>query len=190
MTHLETIGGDIEVALEAINVPSYVIDETGVIRWLNPAARRIVGDARGRQFSSVCAPEEARRSREVFARTIAGPGRASDAQVVVIGRDGERVGIEVSSVPLHAGGRVIGVFGQVVDVEEIPRRAPHPHLSPRQTEVLALLEDGRSTEGIARELHLSIATVRNHIRHILRALGVHSRIEAVAVSRRYDLVPG
>jgi len=39
-----------------------------------------------------------------------------------------------------------------------------------------------STEQIAAELHLSVETVRNHIWAILRALGVHSRLEAGAVS--------
>src|SRR6184192_1143910 len=117
---LSSIGGDVEVALESINVPSYVIDRTGVIRWLNPAAKRLVGDVRGRQFTSVVAPEETRRSREVFARNIAGPGRAQDSQVVVLGADGERVGVELSSVPLLRGDRVIGVFGQVSDVDETP----------------------------------------------------------------------
>ena len=51
----DSIGGDVEVALESINVPSYVIDRTGIIRWLNKAARRLVGDVRGRQFTSVVA---------------------------------------------------------------------------------------------------------------------------------------
>ncbi len=69
-----------------------------------------------------------------------------------------------------------------------PPRPAHPHLTPRQTEVLRLLEHGRSTEHIARELHLSVETVRNHIRHILRALGVHSRLEAVAMARHDHLV--
>jgi len=190
MTRLHSIGGDVEDALESINVPSYVVDSTGIIRWMNESALRLVGDARGRQFTSVCAPEETRRSREAFARTIAGPNRAHDAQVVVLDANGDRVTVELSAVPLVEGHRVVGVFGQVVDVEDAPPRAPHPHLTPRQTEVLALLEDGRSTQGIARELHLSVETVRNHVRHILRALGVHSRIEAVAISRRLDLVPG
>jgi DNA-binding NarL/FixJ family response regulator len=54
--------------------------------------------------------------------------------------------------------------------------------------VLRLLEHGRSTEQIARELHLSTETVRNHIRHILQALNVHSRLEAVAIGRREHLV--
>ena len=60
---------------------------------------------------------------------------------------------------------------------------PHPALTPRQAEILRLLEHGRSTRQIAEELHLSLETVRNHIRHLMRALGVHSRLEAVALAR-------
>jgi len=186
VSHLQSIGGDVEAALESINVPSYVVDKSGVVRWLNKAARRLVGDVRGRQFTSVVAPEETRRAREVFARNVSGPHGPTDSQVVVIGADGERIGVELSSVPLMQGDRVIGVFGQVADVDATAPREPHPHLTPRQTEVLGLLERGKSTDDIAAELHLSIETVRNHIRHILRALGVHSRLQAVAVSRRQD----
>ena len=58
VSHLQSIGGDVEAALESINVPSYVVDKSGVVRWLNKAARRLVGDVRGRQFTSVVAPEE------------------------------------------------------------------------------------------------------------------------------------
>jgi DNA-binding NarL/FixJ family response regulator len=77
------------------------------------------------------------------------------------------------------------VFGQVPQWEEAAHQsAPHPHLTPRQAEVLRLLEHGRSTTQIAHELHLSQETVRNHVRHLLRALGVNSRLEAVAVARR------
>lgn len=61
---------------------------------------------------------------------------------------------------------MIGVFGQVKDMEEDdPPPPPHPSLTPRQAEVLGLLEHGRSTDQIARELHLSTETVRNHIRN-------------------------
>jgi PAS domain S-box-containing protein len=68
---------DVAIAGETINIPSYVLDTSGVIRWLNPAAERIVGDVRGRQFTSVVAPEDTRRSREVFARKIAGTASAA-----------------------------------------------------------------------------------------------------------------
>jgi PAS domain S-box-containing protein len=182
------MGGDVETALETVNVPSYVIDPTGIIRWINPAARRLVGDVRGRQFTSVVAHEDSRRAREHFARNIAGTAQVTDAQVVLVNPDGGRLQVEISSCPLRQGHRVIGVFGQMSDVEDEPDHFVPPHLTPRQAEVLRLLKRGRSTEQIAQELHLSTETVRNHVRHLLRALGVHTRLEAVAVARQEHLV--
>jgi PAS domain S-box-containing protein len=189
VSDLQTIGGDLEAALESVSVPTYVLDQTGVIRWLNPAAERLVGDVRGRQFTSVVAPEEARRAREHFVRNLVGTASHVDTEVVVLDAEGNRIGIEISAVRLMRGDHCIGVFGQVADVDEDhDDDPPHPDLTPRQAEVLRLLARGRSTEGIARELHLSVQTVRNHIRHVLRALGAHSRLEAVAIARRDHLV--
>jgi PAS domain S-box-containing protein len=172
----------VEEVLEHVNVPSYVIDATGVIRWVNAAGRMLVGDVEGRQFTSVVAPEETRRARELFARKIVGGAQVTDAGVVVVDADGGRMAVEVSSVPLVRGEHVVGVFGQVTDLVEQPHTHPELHLTPRQSEVLDLLERGRSTGQIAEELHLSIETVRNHIRHVLRAVGAHSRLEAVAIA--------
>ena len=187
MTRLDRLGGDLPDALERVKVPSYAYDEHGIIRWLNTAAERIVGDVRGRQVTSVVSPEETRRAREAMAKHLVGEEDV-EGQVFVIDGKGERVSVEVSSVCLFEGHRVIGVFGQLSDVDEEPEPLSHPHLTPRQSEVLRLLEHGRSTEQIARELHLSVETVRNHIRALLRALGVHSRLEAVAVARREHIV--
>jgi PAS domain S-box-containing protein len=173
-----------EDVLEHVNVPSYRIDRSGVIRWVNEAGRRIVGDVRGRQFVSVVAPEETRRARELFARKILGTARVTDAGVVLINKDGERVAVEVSSVPLYRGEHVVGVFGQVSDVIEEPHAHPDFHLTPRQAEVLKLLELGRSTTQIAEELNLSTETVRNHVRLLMKAVGAHSRLEAVAIANR------
>jgi PAS domain S-box-containing protein len=180
---LNSMGSDVAEALEHINIPSYVLDETGVIRWVNTAARRMVGDVSGRQFTSVVAPEETRRAREVFARNLLGTAPVTDSAVVLVDSAGVRVGVEISSVPLRRGGRVVGVFGQVSDVLEEPQGHPELSLTPRQAEVLQLLERGRSTDQIAEELHLSRETVRNHIRHLLHAVGASSRLEAVAVAR-------
>ena len=69
-------------------------------------------------------------------------------------------------------------------VEE-PHTHPDLDLTPRQAEVLELLERGLSTKQIAGQLHLSTETVRNHIRHLLRAVGAHSRLEAVAIANRF-----
>jgi PAS domain S-box-containing protein len=177
---LQSMG--LEEALEHVNVPSYVIDTSGIIRWLNPAAEKIVGDVGGRQFASVVAPEDTQRARELFARKVVGSESVTDASVAIVAADGSRVGVEVSSVPVFRGEHVVGVFGQVSDVIEEPHAHPDLELTPRQGQVLELLERGRSTAQIAEELHLSTETVRNHIRHVLRATGAHSRLEAVAIA--------
>ena len=57
-------------------------------------------------------------------------------------------------------------------------------LTPRQTEVLALLLKGQPNKLIARELNLSVETVKDHVAAVLRTLGVSSRTQAVlAVSQ-------
>lgn len=180
---LRAMGADLEAALEGVNVPSYVIDRMGVVRWMNEASRKLVGDQVGQQFTSVVAPEETRRARELFARKVLGNTDVTDAQVAVVDTAGLHLSVEISSVPLRRGEHVIGVFGQVSDVLEEPQPHPKLHLTPRQAEVLRLLERGRSTTQIAEELHLSRETVRNHVKHLLRALGASSRLEAVAVAR-------
>ncbi len=180
---LKAMGADVEGALDHVNIPSYVIDNAGVVRWINEAGRRIVGDQVGRQFTSVVAPEDTRRARELFARKLLGNTDVTDAPVTVVDTQGNRTAVEISSVPLRQGEHVIGVFGQVSDVVEEPHDHPELPLTPRQAEILRLLELGRSTTQIADELHLSRETVRNHIKHLLRAVGVSSRLEAVAVAR-------
>jgi PAS domain S-box-containing protein len=188
-TQATGIFGDIEGALEEVNVPSYVIDRSGVIRWLNPAALRLVGDVRGRQFTSVIAPEDTLVAREAFARKVFGKELATDADAVVIGRDGTRVEVEISSCALREDDRVVGVFGLVTHESEVAPTPPrHPRLTARQTQILRMLAHGRSTQQIAAELQLSVETVRNHVRRLLRALGAHSRLEAVATARRDGLL--
>jgi PAS domain S-box-containing protein len=176
------VGGDVERALEDVGVPSYVLDSTGVVRWLNAAAERLVGDVRGRHFTSVVAPEDSRRARELFSRKVLGASPATDASAVLVSTAGTRVAVEISAVPLRDGETVVGVFGLLEGHPE-PPIAPPPHLTPRQVEVLRLLEQGRSTKQIAAELHLSPETVRNHVRRLFRALGVNTRLEAVSVAR-------
>lgn len=61
-------------------------------------------------------------------------------------------------------------------------------LSRRQREVLELLANGIPAREIAVRLGLAETTVRNHIRHLLRKLGCHSQLEAVAVAFRLDLL--
>lgn len=173
-----------------MNVPAYAVDRHGIIRWINDAAHKLVGDIRGRQQSSVVVPEQARAAKESFLRKMMGTEKSTDTSVVVVEPGGQRVQVEISSCPLREGGRIVGVFGVVRHREETAAPQAHPHLTARQNEVLHLLAHGRSTAQIAEELHLSTDTVRNHVRRMLRALGAHSRIEALAVAHREGILGG
>lgn len=52
-------------------------------------------------------------------------------------------------------------------------------LSRRQADVLAYLLQGMPNKIIAREMHLSVDTIKDHVAAVLRALGVSSRTQAV-----------
>jgi DNA-binding CsgD family transcriptional regulator len=61
-------------------------------------------------------------------------------------------------------------------------------LSERELEVLTLLASGRSNSEIARDLFVSVGTVKTHTNNIYRKLGVHNRAAALARARRLQLV--
>ena len=121
------VGGDVELALHNVGVPSYVLDTMGVVRWVNPAAERLLGDVRGRHFTSVVAPEDSRRARELFARKVLGTAPATDSTGVLVSTSGRRVTVEISAVQLMSGERVVGVFGLLEDRPDEELTAPPPH---------------------------------------------------------------
>ena len=61
-------------------------------------------------------------------------------------------------------------------------------LSEREVEILRLAKRGLPNPQIARSLHISPGTVRNHLSAIYRKLGVHSRHEALQVADERHLI--
>jgi two-component system nitrate/nitrite response regulator NarL len=79
-------------------------------------------------------------------------------------------------------GRVLGELR--ADVGRAQRRdGPLEVLTPRERDVLMCLARGNSPGEIANELGVSTHTVRTHTNKIFAKLGVHSRLEAVAMAR-------
>jgi NarL family two-component system response regulator LiaR len=62
-------------------------------------------------------------------------------------------------------------------------------LTPREWEVIDLLQAGESTEEMAQTLVLSTETVRSHVKNILRKLDVRSREDAVAAAEKMRNAP-
>jgi DNA-binding CsgD family transcriptional regulator len=78
-----------------------------------------------------------------------------------------------------------------VGLQRVGRRAvaqADSAISPRELQVLRLLEQGCSNAIIARRLIISETTVKAHLRSILRKLGVCSRLAAVAEARRLGIL--
>ena len=61
-------------------------------------------------------------------------------------------------------------------------------LSDRERDVLALVGAGRSNPEIARDLSISLATVKSHIRHILAKLDLRDRAHAIVLAHECGLV--
>jgi DNA-binding NarL/FixJ family response regulator len=73
-------------------------------------------------------------------------------------------------------------------LERESRPRPLEPLTARELEVLQLLAEGASTNQASERLGISSATLRAHVQAILRKLGAHSRLEAVAEAARLGVI--
>lgn len=83
--------------------------------------------------------------------------------------------LSISRHPRHGIPRLSAADASVAD------------LSPRETEVLKLVEQGRSNKEIARTLSLSPDTVKWYLKNVFIKLGVSTRVQAIAEMRRMAL---
>lgn len=58
------------------------------------------------------------------------------------------------------------------------------HLTPREREIMRLIDQGMSNKDIARHLGIGVATTKSHVHHILEKLHVRRRSQAAAQMRR------
>jgi PAS domain S-box-containing protein len=188
---LEALGADVHRSLEDVQVPMYVLDREGTVVWLNDDAKRLLADATGRNFTDLLPPDVADEARDGFTRRMRGDDPFVDHELEVAGATGARLAVEISSAPLRAGHRIVGVFGVVRSERRVARTSGSkatPALTPRQTEVLQLLGAGLTTRQMADQMGLSVETVRNHVRAVLAQLGARSRLEAVLLAHGSGLL--
>lgn len=148
-------------------------------------------------------------SREAFAERLRGAGDPFETQGVgnsgrqvhvlvrptpVFAPDGHLQGVisfVTSAAPeaRRAGAEAEALFRSLLEREqsacaELPAaRLPRDVwkvLSPREREISGLLMQGQRPSEIARALHVSVHTVRNHLRLVYRKLDVHSQVELLA----------
>ncbi len=116
---------------------------------------------------------------------------------VLLGRliTAQRVGRAAARVPLDCLARLQRAFDAGPSApDHRPRTAAAVRgivepLTSRELEVLQMLAAGMSNQGIARQLVVSLDTVKKHVSHVLGKLGAASRTEAVARARQLGLIP-
>lgn len=100
-----------------------------------------------------------------------------------------RLGLELVHLLEPAVSRIVfATFPDELGNGDCPATSGSDALTRRELEVLRLLSVGWSTDDIAERLMISPTTVRNHISRCLQKLDAHSRLEAVSIARRLDLV--
>ncbi|HYM50720.1 MAG TPA: response regulator transcription factor [Candidatus Limnocylindrales bacterium] len=91
---------------------------------------------------------------------------------------------------LIPAGRLAGLLTRVHQRarEEAERSRLRSQFTPREHEVLLMMAQGLDNKAIARELGLTLNTVRSYVQDVLEKLGAHSKLEAVAAAARQDLL--
>src|SRR3954471_4251535 len=110
---LNHFGVDLSSALETIGVPATVIDREGRNACLNSGAVELFANRVGDSFTRVVAPEDLHVARTHFAKKLIGEASLTEYSLRVLGSDGRRFDVRISSVPLRKNGEIIGTFGLV-----------------------------------------------------------------------------
>jgi LuxR family maltose regulon positive regulatory protein len=82
---------------------------------------------------------------------------------------------------------LLSAMREAVESTQAPVQLLVESLSPREVEVLKLIEAGCSNQEIAGRLVISIATVKRHISNLYAKLGVQNRTQAVSIGRELGL---
>jgi two-component system nitrate/nitrite response regulator NarL len=69
-----------------------------------------------------------------------------------------------------------------------PPASPIEQLSPRERDILRGIARGASNKEIARELGIAETTVKIHVQHVLRKLGISSRVQAAVAATAHGLL--
>ena len=188
---------DLAEALEGAADGAFVVGPDGSILAWNPAAEKILGHRASETLGRQCC--EVLAGQDTGGRRVCRPG----CHVMILAREGSAaesfdlraltkasrpVWLNVSTLTSRRTGRtlVAHLFRDVTTAREVPapKEPPDSLLTRRELQVLTLLALGVSTRDMAERLGVSQATIRNHVQSILGKLGVHSRLEAVALVRR------
>lgn len=87
-------------------------------------------------------------------------------------------------------GKLVAAFLRPEAAAEAPAPSgPLDALSPREREILVAVGQGASNKEVARDLGIAESTVKIHVQHLLRKLGVASRVHLAVIASNEGLIP-
>jgi LuxR family maltose regulon positive regulatory protein len=155
------------------------------------AARLEEGRARG--LVLVCAPAGYGKTVTALAAALAlacpqGYVRVfADEGAPMAALLGTLIAVQRTAVPAGYLARLQRALGQPAE-PGCPQPGLIDPLTSRELEVLRLLAAGKPNQAIARELVITLDTVKKHVGHVLGKLGAANRTEAVARAHELDLL--
>ena len=207
MTAMDELGE----ALAGAGDGGVVVDADGRIARWNAMAERLLGysarDVLGRSCWSVFAGSDEHGNQLCHPRCqirdlAAHREPISSFSMRTRTKTGRAVWLDVSVLTLpacrDAGPVTVHLFRDVTATKELltlirerlglsANGGERSRLTRRELDVLRLLREGLDTKAAAARLHVSGATIRNHVQHLCAKLGVHSRLEAVAYAAKHRL---
>jgi PAS domain S-box-containing protein len=199
--------GPLAPALAAAGDGACVVGADGRIVLWNRAAEKILGYAARETLGRPCCDVFVGHDDDSNRLCYQGGETIRSFDMKTRSKAGQPVWLNVSILRLPeagpSGAATVHLFRDVTADKELlalihERRAateareagvdPQAVLSRRELEVLRLLAIGLNTRAAAERLHVSPATVRNHVQNLFAKLDVHSRLEAVAYATRHRLL--
>lgn len=147
-------GAALEIALEALAVPAFVVGPRYSIELANTAGAQLLASQRSALFAQLRASERNDPAAPFSITQLAGAG--------------------TRGYMLAIGKTAVGTRGA-----SLARAKTLWRLSPKQTRVLELVADGQSNKDVARELGCAEVTVEQHLTRIFRASGAKNRTDLI-----------
>jgi DNA-binding CsgD family transcriptional regulator len=186
-------------ALGRMNEGAIVLDRSNRLLIVNPRAARILEQGDGLSFAAGQLRASTKASSAKLHEVIAAASvsTANESQPLYLPRPSPQLPLLLSVVPIWrlqteepgAGAPSVLIFIREPDAQRpIDRTALEDvfRLTPRESEIAALLADGATARMIATRLDLTIGTVRFNLKRIFRKTDTHSQAALVALIRNFN----
>ncbi len=201
----------ISETLDTTDQPAFATSDLRIVAW-NSAAERALGHSARHVIGRPCyqvleATDEAGNSfcgaPCPFLATLADGQPVRATKLWIRGADRQRIAVTVTALVVPGANpketTLVHLLSPTGEQAEDPRSADAEpvtsskpgaeySLTDRERQVLLLLAQGKSTRSMADDLFISPATVRCHIQSITGKLDVHTRLQAVIMAHREQLI--